>query len=116
MRHLELGRRGEDLAAAYLKRLKFRVLERNYRVRLGEIDIVARDRETLVFVEVKTRRSDVYALPTDSVGSPKQRKLRRVAELYLAEHDVRDCEVRFDVVSIVEESGKPRIEHIRNAF
>jgi putative endonuclease len=112
----DLGRKGEELAVRFLLRRKYRILERNYRRRSGEIDIVARDGRILVFVEVKTRASDGYALPIESVGFRKQQRLRRLAEHYLAEHDFPDCDVRFDVISIVDLGGRPRIEQIPNAF
>jgi putative endonuclease len=116
MQPKDLGRKGEELAVRFLRRRKYRILERNYRLRSGEIDIIARDGATLVFVEVKTRASDGYALPIESVGFRKQEKLRRLAELYLADHDLAECDVRFDVISIVDTAGSPRIEHIPNAF
>lgn len=116
MQPKDLGRKGEELAVRFLRRRKYRILERNYRVRSGEVDIIARDGPTLVFIEVKTRASDGYALPIESVGFPKQQKLRRLAEYYLAGHDFPDCDVRFDVISIVGTAGSPRIEHIPNAF
>jgi putative endonuclease len=111
-----LGKRGEALAVEFLKKQHYRILATNYRVKSGEIDIVARDGGTLVFVEVKTRTSDFYAQPIESVGHFKQRKLRCLAERYLGQHDVPECDVRFDVVSIVERAGRPEIELIRNAF
>ena len=114
--HLDLGRAGEDAAVKFLKKQKFKILERNYRVKSGEIDIVAWDRDTLVFVEVKTRQSDFFAPPIQSVGFRKQRKLRRLVDRYLAGHEVPEGDVRFDVISIVMHRGKPEIEHIRNAF
>jgi len=114
--HLELGRIGEDAAAKFLARQRFRILERNYRVKSGEIDIIARDGDVLVFVEVKTRQSDFFAQPIESVGFHKQQKLRRLADRYLAEHELPESDVRFDVVSVVMRGRKSEIEHIRDAF
>jgi putative endonuclease len=114
--HLDLGKHGEDLAANFLKKLGYKILVRNYRVKSGEIDIIARDGNCLVFVEVKTRTSDSFAQPIESVGFHKQQKLRSLADRYLASHVFLDCDVRFDVVSIVQRGGRPEIEHIRNAF
>jgi putative endonuclease len=114
--HLELGRKGEDAAAKFLKKQKFKILERNYRVKTGEIDIVAWEGNVLVFVEVKTRQSDFFARPIESVGFHKQQRLRRLVDRYLAEHELPESDVRFDVVSIVMRDRKPEIEHIRNAF
>ena len=107
---------GEELAVRYLINKKYRILARNWRDRGGELDIVARDGGTLVFVEVKTRTSDTFALPIDSVGFEKQRKLRRLAERYIVRNDFADCEVRFDVISIVTHGAKPEIEHLESAF
>jgi putative endonuclease len=112
----ELGELGEELAVRYLIKKKYHILARNWRDRGGELDIVARDGGTTVFVEVKTRTSDTFALPIDSVGFEKQRKLRRLADRYIARNDVADCEVRFDVISIVARGTKPEIEHLENAF
>lgn len=114
--HLELGKHGEDLAARYLKRLGYKLITRNYKLKTGEIDIIALDQRTLVFVEVKTRRSGVYAQPLESVGWHKQQKLRYLANRYLTTHNVPDSEVRFDIISIVESGGRPEIEHLKNAF
>jgi putative endonuclease len=115
-RHLDLGRTGEDIAAAFLKRKGFRILERNYRLHAGEIDIIARDHNVLVFVEVKTRRDEGYADPSVNVDWRKQRKLRLLAERYIGVNHPPDSEVRFDVISIIGGSGPPRVEHIENAF
>jgi len=111
-----LGKRGEELAAKFLIRKKYKILARNWRDRGGEIDIVARDGGTLVFVEVKTRASDSFAQPVESVGYRKQDKLRRLAERYIAQQDLANCQARFDVISIIDQGGKPAIEHLENAF
>lgn len=111
-----MGHRGEELAVRHLIRKKYRILARNWRDRGGELDIVARDGGTLVFVEVKTRTSDSFALPVESVGYDKQRRLRRLADRYIARNAVADCEVRFDVVSVLDRGAKPEIEHLENAF
>jgi putative endonuclease len=112
----ELGELGEELAVRYLIKKKYRILARNWRDRGGELDIVARDGGTLVFVEVKTRTSDTFALPVESVGYDKQRRLRRLADRYIARNNVADCEVRFDIISIVTRGANPEIEHLENAF
>lgn len=112
----ELGKLGEELAVRYLIKKEYRILARNWRDRGGELDIVARDGGTLVFVEVKTRTSDTFALPIESVGFEKQRKLRRLAERFITRNDFTNCEVRFDVISIVARGAKPEIEHLEDAF
>ncbi|HLD87952.1 MAG TPA: YraN family protein [Candidatus Omnitrophota bacterium] len=113
-----LGRWGEERAAEFLKAKGYCILERNYKNKIGEIDIVVSDGKTLVFVEVKTRRSLAYGPPYDSVTRHKQTKIARVALSYLKyRFGTVDVNARFDVISIVrDESGGARIEHIRNAF
>lgn len=111
-----LGRHGEALAVKYLKKLSYKILERNYRCPLGEIDIIAKDKNTIVFVEVKTRKSNEIIEPFESIGQKKQAKLRSLAEFYLQEKEIADCETRFDVLSIVQTDKENEIEHIINAF
>jgi putative endonuclease len=113
-----LGRSGEDVAAAYLRKKKFQIVERGFRFHKGEIDIVARDRDgTLVFIEVKTRRSRDFGRPEEAVTTPKQNQVRRLAEAYLALKGLADCPCRFDVLSLLwDDKNKPSIRHIRDAF
>lgn len=113
-----LGRRGEETALHYLEENGYRVLNKNYSCRFGEIDMVALDRETLVFVEVRSRSSEEFGLAQESVNIRKQMKLRKLAWQYLkAEGQIgRNC--RFDVIAILfGRNGKvKKIEHIENAF
>jgi putative endonuclease len=111
-----LGRKGEDLAAAFLRDLGWEIVERNYCTRLGEIDIVGQDRDTLVFVEVKTRTSAAVARPDQSVTRRKQAKLRRLVEEYLVRHNQEQADVRFDVVGVTIGSRRPEFEHIKGAL
>jgi putative endonuclease len=112
-----LGRTGEDLACAYLESRKFSILARGFRMFRGEIDIVARQDETLVFVEVKTRADDSYGRPEESVTPAKQRQIRRIAQGYLLAHPCRDAGCRFDVISILFRGpGDYRLEHFVDAF
>jgi putative endonuclease len=92
------------------------VLERNYRSRLGEIDLVCQEKGTIVFVEVKTRTSDLYGEGMEAVGPHKQRKLYRLAQGYQIAKGLESKDIRFDVLSIMFVSGKPTIEHIPGAF
>ena len=110
------GKRGEDLAAAYLSEEGYRILDRNYRCIFGEIDIVAEEGETLVFAEVKSRRSFAYGAPQLAVGREKQKKMSKVALHYLAEKHQRHRTARFDVVAVNLQTTESRIELIRNAF
>ena len=103
--HIELGQSGEELAVAWYRSHGYEVLDRNWRCSIGEIDVVARRGEMLVVVEVKTRRSDAYGVPALAVTPPKQRRLRRLAARWLAEHRVdRRVDVRFDVASVVADA------------
>lgn len=114
---MDLGPRGELAAAAYLRSKGHRIIARNYRCRVGEIDIVSTDRDVVVFCEVKTRASDAKGRPFESVTRKKQRTLRRCAEHFLLGefHELRTC--RFDVVSIRwAPAGHPEIVHFENAF
>jgi putative endonuclease len=111
-----LGRKGEDLAASYLRNLGWEIVERNYRTRLGEIDIVCRDRDSIVFVEVKTRTMTDFARPDQSVTQHKQAKLRRLAEDYLVQHRQESADVRFDVLGVTIGSGRPDFDHIIGAL
>ncbi len=115
--NISLGKCGEEIAVTYLKRCKFTILERNFRCKCGELDIVAREGRTLVFVEVKTRRNYSYGPPQLSVTHFKQRQISKAALLYLAAKKIENASARFDVIAICfRENGKASIEHIKNAF
>lgn len=113
---LSLGRMGEDVAAKILKEAGYRIIERNYRCRGGEVDIVALDGKTVVFVEVKTRSSEEYGPPQLAVDGRKQRQLTRAAMTYLKEKRLLTWSARFDVVGIVVRGKSHEVEHIKNAF
>ena len=112
-----LGRAAEDAAARHLGRAGFTVLDRNVRLGHGEIDLVCRDGDVLVFVEVKCRHASWGDTPAAAVSWHKQRRLTRLAQHYLKWRRLDGVRCRFDVVSVtVDEVGAPRIVHIRNAF
>jgi putative endonuclease len=113
---LSLGKKGEDLAIAQLRALKYKILERNFKCALGEIDIIARERDTLVFVEVKTRRTRDFGGPAAAVNARKQRQLSRVALTYLNMKKLPQMPARFDVVAVELIPPAPRIEVLRDAF
>lgn len=117
-RRLALGESGEAIAARALRRAGYRILAERYICPVGEVDLVARDRGTLVFVEVKTRSSADRYPPGEAVHLRKQRQVARVAEHYLAATKAGSVPCRFDVVAITvpEEGGRPRVEVIRDAF
>ncbi len=113
----KLGPQGEEVAAGYLQRQGYQLLERNFRAKPGEIDIIARDGDTLCFVEVKTRASKDYGSGLESITTLKKRKLCQTALLYLTQNHLTDAKARFDVVSIqLEDGGRHEVELIRNAF
>jgi putative endonuclease len=111
-----LGTRGEQTAAEHLRRQRYAILERNYSCKLGEVDLIALDGRTVVFVEVKSRTGEGYGTPFDAVTRRKRRQITRVAQYYVLQHRLADRDVRFDVVGIWWEDGAPRCELIRNAF
>ncbi|MCK5179180.1 MAG: YraN family protein [Candidatus Omnitrophica bacterium] len=113
----QLGRAGEDVAVMFLEREGYHILRRNFRNKLGEIDIIAKDHDTVCFIEVKTRKSDAFGSPFESVTKAKQRKIIYVALSYLKMQGRDEANVRFDVVSVIlgDEDG-PQVEIITNAF
>jgi putative transposase len=113
----QLGDHGEDLAAAALKKQGYKILARNYLTPLGEIDLIARQGKTLVFVEVKTRKSLRFGSPQEAVSFAKQQRLRRLAEYYVKQKRLgEDVLVRFDVVAIILGGDDAQVEIIQNAF
>ena len=109
-----LGRRGENLAAGHLRKNGYRILERNFNTRFGEIDLVARDGETFVFIEVKTRRSLRCGSPGESITRRKSLHWRKAAQIYLLRNNLADVPVRFDFVGIDLSSGRPEISIVRD--
>ncbi len=114
----DLGIRGERIAQEYLRRQNFRLVELSYRFGRGEIDIIAYEKDVLVFVEVKTRGSSATSSPEEAVTPVKQRQIRRIAEAYLFHRRLEDVKCRFDVLAILFDpgSGEYRIRHYRDAF
>lgn len=117
-RYHSLDRRGERAAERYLRHLGYTIVARRLRMRMGELDLVAVDGHTIVFVEVKTRRSHNAGHPAEAVGPEKQQQLTRLALAYLKRHDLLEYPARFDVVAVTwpDAARKPTIEHYPNAF
>ena len=113
---LELGRYGEDLAYKRIKRLGYRKIIRNYRCPLGEVDLIANDGDTLVFIEIKTRRGKPTGYAKEAVNARKQRQLSKVALSYMKSNNCSDAKARFDVIAISIKDDKPEIEVVKNAF
>lgn len=113
---LPLGRRGERAAEKYLRRNGYRIVARNFRAAGAEIDIVAMDGDTLVFVEVKTRRSRDAGAPEEAVDERKQKQIRRAAEIFATRYRADEVTMRFDIVAIDASGKRLEIELLRNAF
>ena len=114
---ITLGKAGEDYACRELERRGYEILARRYRTRLGEIDIVARDDDTLVFIEVKARRTTRFGQPSEAVHWRKQETLRRLGTEYVLRYGIGNARCRFDVVTVLFGDGlRPRIEVFRGAF
>jgi putative endonuclease len=110
------GEQGESLAVWYLKKSGYKILEQNYRTKLGEIDIIAKEKKTLVFVEVKSRRSIRFGNPKWAITPKKQRTISMVALSYLKATKQSHAKARFDVIAITSNHDEPQIEIIKNAF
>ena len=113
--HNDFGKLGEELAVNHLTGKGYEILERNWRNRHKEIDIIAKDGKELVIVEVKTRQTDEYGEPDIAVTKKKQRMLIAAANAYILNKGL-DIETRFDIISIIFRDGEPVIEHIEDAF
>lgn len=112
-----LGQKGESQAAQYLQRKGYRIVKANYRCKYGEVDLIARDADVLIFIEVKTRTNEDFGAPAAAVDYRKQKQISKVAHHYLVTHNSEDTDARFDVVSVLSPQGKKtEIIHIVNAF
>lgn len=112
----QLGQKGERIAVDFLKDKGYRIIAVNYRTRLGQIDIIAKDKGTVCFVEVKTRSSQLFGRPAETVDFFKQRKISKTALAFLKQNGLLNSPARFDVISISLQGIQPRIELFRNAF
>jgi putative endonuclease len=115
-RRIDLGKTGEDLACGELERRGYAIVARRHRCRGGELDVIARDGPTLVFVEVKARQGQAFGDAAEAVTWRKQRRIVRLACEYVMRHNLAGCPCRFDVVSIQFDAGRPVIEVFQNAF
>ena len=112
----KIGQWGEDLAAAYLIKKGYSILEKNYRAERGEIDVIAQDGDMIVFVEVKSSSHNGFGEPEARVDKKKQRQIGKVAAAYLSNHNLNDVDCRFDVIAIQRIDGIEEIKHIQDAF
>lgn len=111
-----LGKEGERIAERYLAKKGYKLVERNYRCRAGEVDLILLDRRVIVFVEVKTRSGQRFGTPLEAVAPRKQQKMIRAAQFFLSTKGLYQREARFDVVGISWPDREPVVEHIENAF
>ena len=112
----QFGKESESMAVRYLKKNGYKILEQNYRNKIGEIDIIAKEKGTLVFVEVKARKTHIFGNPKWAVTPKKQRKISMVALYYLKATKQTHVKARFDVVALNSAKDNPRIEIVKNAF
>jgi putative endonuclease len=112
----ELGKSGEDSALNFLKENGYKILVKNYKTKLGEVDIIAYDKDTLCFIEVKTRGSLRFGSPQEAVSHFKQRQISKVALQFLKRNNLLNKKARFDVVSVIYAEDKPAFDLIKNAF
>jgi len=114
--NLYLGKSGEELAVGFLRDNGYRIIARNYKTKLGEIDIIARQKDTVCFIEVKTRHSDRFGFPQEAILKTKQRQISKVALEFLKSNNLLDKSARFDVVSVIFAEDNPKLDLIKNAF
>lgn len=113
--HIKFGKIGEDIASIVVKKMGYKIIERNYRSKFGEIDLIAKDKDVLVFIEIKTRTSSIdYA--KQAIDNKKKKKLIKLALAYMKMRKLDNIKARFDVVAISMKKGMPEIEFIKDAF
>lgn len=114
MNNIEKGKYGEKLALRHLKLKGYSILEENYTNKIGEIDIICRSEDILIFAEVKSRSNLKYGYPREAVDQKKQRKIRRVSSLYLLEKNLKNIQFRYDVLEV--DLNTEKVNHIENGF
>ena len=114
MNNMEKGRLGEDIASKYIISKGGKIIEQNYRTKVGEVDLIVRINGELVFIEVKSRSNVNYGYPSEAVNDKKKRKIINVAKYYILDNELTDVSIRFDVIEIYLRTKK--INHIENAF
>lgn len=114
--NVHIGREGEEEAAHFLQQLGYEIIRRNFTVRGGEIDIIARDHNAVVFVEVKSFRSFEFGAPESWVDERKQKRIGLAAERFLMDYHIEDCDCRFDVLTVDLSHRPPQIKHLQDAF
>lgn len=112
----EVGKIGENIATKYLEQIGYEILQRNFECKLGEIDIIAKDKEEIVFVEVKTRANMLYGKPKEAVDTIKQKHIYKSAEFYIYIKHLENLPVRIDVIEVYKKKEKYILNHIKNAI
>jgi len=112
----EVGLMGQQAAEKFLQDKGYEILARNYRLKTGEIDLIAKDGEYIVFVEVKFRKSLAYGYPREAVGYTKQKRIVNTARHYITKYQLSEMDIRFDVVEVLQQHGQLYASHIENAF
>ena len=112
----EVGRIGEELAVEYLLKSKYEIIQRNFMCRQGEIDIIAKEADEFVFVEVKTRTNQLYGKPVDAVNSKKVKHVYKAIEYYIYKNKIQDKNIRIDIIQVYLKGKKAHINHIKNAI
>lgn len=112
----ETGKIGEDIATRYLEQIGYEIIQRNFECKQGEIDIITKDKDEIVFVEVKTRASALYGQPKDAVNVTKKKHIYRSAEFYIYIRHLENYPVRIDVIEVYKKQGKFMVHHIKNAI
>ena len=117
MDRLFLGKVSEEIAVKFLKNKHFKIIQRNFSCRAGELDIIAKDKDIFVFVEVRSTRDSLFHNPIDSITPLKIKRLRTLAQIWLKKYSINDAPLRFDVIGIIYNEGTiDTINHIQNAF
>ena len=112
----ETGKIGENIAVSYLEKIGYKIIDRNFECRQGEIDIVALDNDIIVFIEVKTRASALYGLPKEAVNQTKKKHIYSSAEYYVFTHNLENEPIRIDVIEIYKKQGIYKVHHIKQAI
>ena len=107
------GTMGEDIATSYLESIGYKIIKRNFRCRQGEIDIIAQDKKEYVFIEVKTRSTDLYGIPREAVNTPKKKHIYKSTKYYLYKNRLENSFIRFDVIEIYFKNNKYIIKHLK---
>lgn len=115
LRH-EIGKKGEEIAKQYLERKEYTIIETNFISKQGEIDIIAKHKEEIVFIEVKTRTNDLYGKPIEAVNTQKQKHIINTAKYYLYANHLENVFVRFDIIEVFLNGNTSKINHIKQAI